>query len=334
MKWVMKEPSYGDMIRVELANIYHLGIYVSDDEVIQFGLPPTTGQQVREDEIEVLATDIDTFLAGGFLEVCEFDRKERKQNRTPEEVVKYARSKMGMRGYNIIYNNCEHFANTCISGNSVSDQTERIRQMIRNIPLVNAYFAKIPEGGIGEPLCCSARWEHICAIGNEQVKREKYFVWKLLEYALERSFGAKAEKLSFGVTDGGRWYTDGYEFSLSHSGDMLAVAVSREKVGIDVELLRTPASDKMADRILTDSEAAEYSALGDDERDRYLIGKWSAKEAVFKSLHEDTFHPAMIEVSSDSLKSGEINLGNDTYLWSVATNTPDVIRIYENIELG
>ena len=46
----------------------------------------------------MLSSDIDTFLAGGFLEVCEFDRKERKKNRAPDEVVNYARSKLGMRG--------------------------------------------------------------------------------------------------------------------------------------------------------------------------------------------------------------------------------------------
>ena len=80
MKWVMKEPSYGDMIRVELGGIYHVGIYVSDDEVIQFGLAPSQRVTLRDSEVEVLSSDIDRFLVGGFLEVCEFDKKENAIN--------------------------------------------------------------------------------------------------------------------------------------------------------------------------------------------------------------------------------------------------------------
>ena len=79
MKWLIKDPSFGDMIRVEVCGLYHVGIYVSDDEVIQFGLPPVSRQHLRDDEVEVLSSHIDDFLAGGFLEVCEFDKKEKKQ---------------------------------------------------------------------------------------------------------------------------------------------------------------------------------------------------------------------------------------------------------------
>lgn len=332
MKWLMQDPSYGDMIRVELGGIYHFGIYVSDDEVIQFGLPPSSRAQMRDDEIEVLASDVDTFLAGGFLEVCLFDRKEKKQNRTPEETVQYARSQIGMRGYNILYNNCEHFANTCISGKAICDQTERIRQLIRNIPRADVYFAPLPKCDIGAPLYCKARWDYICGITNQDVKREKYFVWKLLEYALERSFGAKGTNLDFERDTSGRWYTDGYEFSLSHSGDMLAVAVSREKIGVDVELLSCPSSDKMADRILTKDEMGEYSTLAFDKRDRYIIQMWSSKEAVFKSLHDDVFRPSRITVAEHSPRCGEISHDNKVYLWSVATKNPEILRVYQNVD--
>ena len=67
MKWIMKEPKRGDMIRVASGSIYHFGIYVSDDEVIQFGLAPSQRAVLRDSEVEVLSSDIYTFLAGGFL---------------------------------------------------------------------------------------------------------------------------------------------------------------------------------------------------------------------------------------------------------------------------
>ena len=85
MKWVMDAPERGDMIRVELGGIYHFGIYVSDEEVIQFGMAPSRRAMLHDSEVEVLSSDIDSSLAGGFLEVCRFDRKERKKNRSADQ---------------------------------------------------------------------------------------------------------------------------------------------------------------------------------------------------------------------------------------------------------
>ena len=49
MKWEYKDCRYGDIIRVKLGSVYHYGIFVSDDEVIAFGLPPTAENLRRQD---------------------------------------------------------------------------------------------------------------------------------------------------------------------------------------------------------------------------------------------------------------------------------------------
>lgn len=133
MKWLLSEPRYGDMIRVKSGTVYHYGIYVSDAEVIQFGLAPAARPTLKDSEVEVLATDIDTFLGGQFLEVAEFDRKEKKANRAPDEVVSTARARLGERGYHILYNNCEHFVNECVSGKHYSEQVDGVREMFKGI---------------------------------------------------------------------------------------------------------------------------------------------------------------------------------------------------------
>lgn len=132
MRWLLSEPRYGDMIRVKSGTIYHYGIYVSDAEVIQFGLAPAARPALKDSEVEVLATDIDTFLGGQFLEVAEFDRKEKKTHPTPEEAVAKARARMGEKGYHILYNNCEHFAHECVSGKHYSEQVDGVRDLFRN----------------------------------------------------------------------------------------------------------------------------------------------------------------------------------------------------------
>lgn len=133
MKWVLGEPESGDMVRVKSGTVHHYGIYVSDGEVIQFGLAPAARPTVKDADIEVLSTDVDTFLGGQFLEVAEFDRKEKKTNRTPAEAVAAARARLGERGYHILYNNCEHFAYECVTGKHYSEQVDGVRDMFKGL---------------------------------------------------------------------------------------------------------------------------------------------------------------------------------------------------------
>lgn len=318
----------GDMVRVELGKIYHYGIYVSDDEVIQFGLAPTRQTTVQPHEIQVLASDIHTFLAGGFLEVCQFDKKESKANRKPQQVVEYARSKLGTGGYHILHNNCEHFANECISGKSISRQTEDIRALFRKLPVVDVYLATLPSEPIGQPLCCALRQKEVDAIGNERVQREKYYAWKLLEYGLQRSLGIKMENLQFSRKENGQYVADRVHFSISHSQGALAVAVSRNSVGVDVEAMDAPCVDGMVDRILHPQERARLVDPG-----ACFASMWTAKEALFKLSGGERFQPAEWDTTCGGVRSFTKFIAGREYSLSVATDTPEKIRIYENIQL-
>ena len=108
-KWDMIEPYVGAHIRVEAGRLYHHGIYIGNDEVVQFGLPTDVYKDPKT--VKVLRSHISEFLAGGFLEVRIFNRKELKQKNSNEEIVRIALSKVGEGGYNILTNNCEHLCN-------------------------------------------------------------------------------------------------------------------------------------------------------------------------------------------------------------------------------
>ena len=109
MKWWPKDIEKGDIIRIKLNSIYHYGIYISDDEVIQFGLPPILNK-VDQKDVKVLKTDIYTFSCDKEIEVLILDKKEKKKSYSKEEVVNRALSRLGDTGYNIIHNNCEHLS--------------------------------------------------------------------------------------------------------------------------------------------------------------------------------------------------------------------------------
>lgn len=114
MRWMAKQPTKGCPVRVKVNFYYHYGIYVDDDHVIAFGLPDNG--DTHPDEIAVVSTCIDAFLAGGMLEVGVPTLQESLKSRSPNQIVAYAESAIGKKGYHILHNNCEHFMNECLSG--------------------------------------------------------------------------------------------------------------------------------------------------------------------------------------------------------------------------
>jgi 4'-phosphopantetheinyl transferase len=74
------------------------------------------------------------------------------------------------------------------------------------------------------------------------------------------------------------------EFSVSHSGELAAIALAAgEPVGIDVEQRRRHAQvERLADRILADSERARFEELAPAARAAAFIDLWCMKEACSK----------------------------------------------------
>ena len=320
------------MIRVSVGALYHFGIYVSDDEVIQFGHAPDQRAMIPDSEVEVLSSDIDTFLGGGFVEVCEFDRKEKKKNRKPKDVIAYARERLGTRGYSFLFNNCEHFANECISGNRVSEQARGAVELFRRLPQLDVYIAEIPAGELGEPVASPERNMEIAKITNEKVKKEKYYAWRLLEIAAKRSFKIESSELCATKSECGKWRSDKLEFSISHCDGVVAVAVSTVPVGVDIEPENGRSSDRLASRTMSESELSEYNALPEEERGAYFIRKWTAKEAIFKSRAETAFVPSSIDTKRTPYRQGEIEISGKKYIYSIAASFTERTRIFNNVK--
>lgn len=129
MRWVEKKPKCGDIVRVKCKFYYHYGLFEDAEHVIQFGLPDNTG--VNPDEIEVLSTDVQTFLAGGNLETARLNLTEKAKRRSVKDSIAYAHEKIGMRGYNILHNNCEHFVNECVFGVAYSTMVSGVREDVK-----------------------------------------------------------------------------------------------------------------------------------------------------------------------------------------------------------
>jgi phosphopantetheine--protein transferase-like protein len=192
---------------------------------------------------------------------------------------------------------------------------------------LHIYICPLPsEAFIGE-VYPESRNREIQDTKNERVRREKYYVWKLLEYAIEESTKKSIRDFSFSKLETGKWIADGTYFSLSHSNDALAVAVSSRPVGVDIELINTPRAEGFARRILSDSEFLDFETLPENERLAFLIKKWTEKESLFKLSSDKAFVPSEISANEKITLTGTVEILNREYSYSVSSEALEKAKI-------
>ena len=122
-EWKLIDLYPGAHIRVKIKNYYHHGIYIGNDEVVQFGHPFNVNEDPKN--VLVIRSTIEDFAGpANFIEVYQYSKKELKLKNKDEDIIKIALSHLGEGGYNILENNCEHFANRCVFNKAKSEQVE------------------------------------------------------------------------------------------------------------------------------------------------------------------------------------------------------------------
>lgn len=316
------------MIRVRIGAIWHYGVYVSDDEVIEFGAPPVGAALSQNADQRIEAVRIEDFAAGGIVERAILDRAERKKRIPPQKTVELARSRIGEGGYNLLHNNCEHFAYRCVFGIERSTQEESIREKWLNRPLFDVYVMKIPEDmkvlGVYPP----ERDSQLRATANEAHRLERYAAWVLLEKAVQHTFNLKLDSLNF-TEKKGKWSCDKLHFSLSHSHGAVAVAVSNAPCGVDIEnsgkfatRLDHPAIfEKMMRRICTRKELSALTRTED------FLTLWTKKECIFKCYGTDGFLSRKIDTFAHKSDTRLIALPEE-YVLSFCGSNLEKMRCY------
>ncbi|MDP4182425.1 MAG: lecithin retinol acyltransferase family protein [Bacillota bacterium] len=121
---VKKAPEVGDVIgdprSYKGINYEHYGIYIGDNKVIHYMTPNNSG---KASDAEVAETTMDGHFDKDKMFVLKFD-KEKVFN--PEETVKRAKSMLGEKKYNLVTDNCEHFALWCKIGVRKSYQVDSL----------------------------------------------------------------------------------------------------------------------------------------------------------------------------------------------------------------
>ena len=111
----------GDHVYVERAfGLYaHHGIDCGDGSVIHFqGPDPFRARIVR--------SDLETFRAGSEIRVHRDAANGESPAAEADAIVARAERRLGEGGYDLVFNNCEHFATWCRTGRARSAQSEAL----------------------------------------------------------------------------------------------------------------------------------------------------------------------------------------------------------------
>ena len=171
------------------------------------------------------------------------------------------------------------------------------------------------------------RQTEIDEVSNIEVKKDKYLVWKLLEYALQKSLNVDIKDVKFTKDETGKWLCDKCEFSLSHSKNVVCVAISKRPVGVDIEKIN-PQKDKFLEKILSDEEREDYQKLKEKDKIGFLFDAWTRKESLFKKENIKDFSIKDFRMFSDKVYQQRLTFSDGEYSLSVASNLISKVNTY------
>lgn len=156
---------------------------------------------------------------------------------------------------------------------------------------LDVYIANFPFD-YHEDIFCLERRKEIEFCQSEKTKTEKFYVWKLLELALQNTLHISPKDLIFEKKSNGKWTIKECFFSLSHSANIVSVAISDSPVGIDVQQDQDiQITDTLLKLVLTPKEKQELSPISKQD----FLSLWSKKECIYKQSNDERFIPSHYE---------------------------------------
>jgi len=121
----IRTPSKGDVIWVFRFPYFHCGIYEGANSVIHFAQQENDNKS--KENAFIHRTSLEKFADGCPVFIFEFPSEECS---SPDEVVSRVCSRLNEKGYNLPFNNCDHFATWCKTGKHRSIQVDLAKEVI------------------------------------------------------------------------------------------------------------------------------------------------------------------------------------------------------------
>ncbi len=201
----------------------------------------------------------------------------------------------------------------------------------RQADFVDVYYARLPLEYNFTKVYPSERQQDVDSCSNQEVRAGKYYVWKLLEYAINKTFGIKIQDLNFEKTENGKWVCKRLYFSLSHTKGAVAVCVSNCDTGVDIELIDGEIKNGLNKKVLNEFEESELEKLDEIDKFGYFIDCWAKKESQFKRAGERVFVPKNID--TQGVFSQRLKIDQKEYALAVSTKQKLIPRRIEKVML-
>lgn len=169
------------------------------------------------------------------------------------------------------------------------------------------------------------RLERIKKSKNTLFIKEQLGSHLLLTDVLENTYFQEIDKIEYIYNESGKPYIkdSSLYFSLSHSNGIIALTVSKEEIGLDIELIKD-VKDTLSRRIMNDLEYNTYQSLNKESKKIYFFEVWTSKEAYIKKLGTSiTLNPSNISIEEDVLLK-KINISSNEYMIAL-TNAMSII---------
>lgn len=166
------------------------------------------------------------------------------------------------------------------------------------------------------------RLEKIKKSSNILLKKEQLGSSLLLNDILENYFFMDITKVEYIYNEYGKPYIkdSNLYFSLSHSNGVIALAVSKEEIGLDIELIKD-VKDNLAHKVMNEAEYNIYKGLSKNDKISYFFEVWTSKEAYVKKLGSAlTLNPSNINIDTDVILKN-INISNSQYMIALTDAT-------------
>ena len=195
-------------------------------------------------------------------------------------------------------------------------------------PFLKVYVNEVEASVSLDGIFPEQRCQEIEATKNIETKKHKLSAWRLFMRAV-CDLGIDIKDINVHKTEFGKWVCDGFYFSISHSKNLVCVAVSSSNVGVDIQSKEKDYGDVFAKRILTPRELSEYMALDIDKKARFIDIAWCKKESIMKSLNINAFYPSSIEIKDYELYFMTMNYKEDLYFLSVCSPIADTVEVID-----
>lgn len=163
------------------------------------------------------------------------------------------------------------------------------------------------------------------SVTSVKVIDQKKASYGLLHIALLKFFDYYDDFSAITKSNNGKPISEDYCFSISHSKELVAVAISNKNVGIDIESLDKKINiESFKKRILHENERGTNFFSKED-----ILTFWVKKEAKFKLDGAKTFVPKNIDTNTFDSSIDLIEVDSKKYYICVVTENKNVLKEFK-----